>query len=239
MTRAAIVVLAALGAAVVVRAASFYWGRDALALAVVGGIGLGLAWGMVELWLRAGAASRLGREVAGLPAVADGDVIAGASGPVRAWAAAVAGGQPAPGAPVGFVPYLVGLLVMLGLFGTFLGLVETLAGARGAMLAAADVSALRSGLAGPIDGLTRAFGTSVAGVASSAVLGLAAVWVRRAERQSRRALARWAGVALAGVSPAGRQLAALSALARWGVALPAAAEALAAAVAGLQGLAAS
>ena len=37
-------------------------------------------------------------------------------------------GVPVPPAPASFASYLVGLLVMIGLLGTFLGLFETLAG---------------------------------------------------------------------------------------------------------------
>ena len=69
-------------------------------------------------------------------------------------------------------PYLVGLLVMLGMLGTFLGMVATLNGAVFALESTPDLQAIRSGLAAPIKGLGLAFGTSVAGVAASAMLGL-------------------------------------------------------------------
>jgi hypothetical protein len=79
-------------------------------------------------------------------------------------------------------PYLVGLLVMLGMLGTFLGMVVTFKGAVFALEASTDLQAIRSALAQPIKGLGLAFGTSVAGVAGSAMLGLMLAISRR-ERQ--------------------------------------------------------
>ena len=69
-------------------------------------------------------------------------------------------------------PYLLGLLVMLGMLGTFLGMVVTLNGAVFALEGTSDLQAIRSAFATPIKGLGLAFGTSVAGVATSAMLGL-------------------------------------------------------------------
>ncbi|MBL8473973.1 MAG: hypothetical protein KF778_00415 [Rhodocyclaceae bacterium] len=76
-------------------------------------------------------------------------------------------------------PYLIGLLVMLGMLGTFLGMVVTLNGAVFALEGTTDVAAIRSALAVPIKGLGLAFGTSVAGVAASASLGLMSALARR------------------------------------------------------------
>ena len=76
-------------------------------------------------------------------------------------------------------PYLVGLLVMLGMLGTFLGMVVTFKGAVFALEGSADLNAIRSALAAPIKGLGLAFGTSVAGVAASAMLGLISAICRR------------------------------------------------------------
>ncbi|HOE42067.1 MAG TPA: DUF802 domain-containing protein [Rhodoferax sp.] len=80
-------------------------------------------------------------------------------------------------------PYLVGLLVMLGMLGTFLGMVVTLNGAASSLDGTTDLQAMRFALAAPIKGLGLAFGTSVAGVASSAMLGLMAA-LSRHERMS-------------------------------------------------------
>ena len=76
-------------------------------------------------------------------------------------------------------PYLVGLLVMLGMLGTFLGMVVTLNGAVFALEGTPDLAAIRAAFATPIRGLGLAFGTSVAGVATSAVLGLLSALSRR------------------------------------------------------------
>lgn len=76
-------------------------------------------------------------------------------------------------------PYLVGLLVMLGMLGTFIGMVATLNGAVFALEGTTDLEAIRAGLAAPIKGLGLAFGTSVAGVAASAMLGLVSTLARR------------------------------------------------------------
>jgi hypothetical protein len=76
-------------------------------------------------------------------------------------------------------PYLIGLLVMLGMLGTFLGMVVTFKGAVFALEGSADLAAIRTALAAPIKGLGFAFGTSVAGVATSAMLGLMSALVRR------------------------------------------------------------
>ncbi|WP_277185229.1 DUF802 domain-containing protein [Caballeronia sp. BR00000012568055] len=76
-------------------------------------------------------------------------------------------------------PYLVGLLVLLGMLGTLLGMVVTLRGTGAALESATDLSAIRSSLAAPVTGLSFAFGTSIAGVATSAMLGLLSALCRR------------------------------------------------------------
>ncbi|RFO95831.1 hypothetical protein DIC66_16735 [Rhodoferax lacus] len=85
-------------------------------------------------------------------------------------------------------PYLVGLLVMLGMLGTFLGMMVTLNGAVFALEGTADLAAIRAAFATPIKGLGLAFGTSVAGVASSAVLGLLSALSRRERLQAAQLL---------------------------------------------------
>ncbi len=76
-------------------------------------------------------------------------------------------------------PYLVGLLVLLGMLGTFMGMVLTLKGTVLALESTADLPALRAALSAPVQGLGLAFGTSVAGVAASAMLGLVMALARR------------------------------------------------------------
>lgn len=85
-------------------------------------------------------------------------------------------------------PYLVGLLVMLGLLGTFAGMIVTLNGAASALDGSTELSVIRSALAAPIAGLSLAFGTSIAGVAASAMLGLASTLSRRERLQVSRQL---------------------------------------------------
>jgi hypothetical protein len=76
-------------------------------------------------------------------------------------------------------PYLAGLLVLLGMLGTFLGMVATLRGTGLALESSTDLEAIRASLAAPVKGLGFAFGTSVAGVATSAMLGLLSALCRR------------------------------------------------------------
>ena len=76
-------------------------------------------------------------------------------------------------------PYLVGLLVLLGMLGTLLGMMATLRGTGLALESATDLEAIRGSLASPVKGLAFAFGTSIAGVATSAMLGLLSALCRR------------------------------------------------------------
>lgn len=85
-------------------------------------------------------------------------------------------------------PYLVGLLVLLGMLGTLLGMMATLRGTGMALESATDLAAIRGSLAAPVNGLGFAFGTSIAGVASSAMLGLLSALVRRERLHAVQAL---------------------------------------------------
>ncbi|KPU98354.1 hypothetical protein APR50_02265 [Variovorax paradoxus] len=85
-------------------------------------------------------------------------------------------------------PYLAGLLVLLGMLGTFLGMVVTLNGTGAALQGATDLEAIRESLSAPVRGLGLAFGTSVAGVAASAALGLVSALCRRERLQASQAL---------------------------------------------------
>ena len=92
-----------------------------------------------------------------------------------------------------FTPYLVGLLVMLGMLGTFLGMVVTLNGAVFALEGASSVQGMRAAFSEPIKGLGLAFGTSVAGVATSAILGLMSSLARRERARAAHQLDRLMG----------------------------------------------
>lgn len=85
-------------------------------------------------------------------------------------------------------PYLTGLLVLLGMLGTFLGMVVTLHGTGTALESATDLSAVRASLAAPVKGLGLAFGTSLAGIAGSAMLGLLSALCRRERLQAAQQL---------------------------------------------------
>lgn len=85
-------------------------------------------------------------------------------------------------------PYLVGLLVLLGMLGTLLGMMVTLRGTGLALESASDLQAIRDSLAAPVKGLGFAFGTSIAGVATSAMLGLLSALCRRERLQAAQAL---------------------------------------------------
>ena len=85
-------------------------------------------------------------------------------------------------------PYLVGLLVMLGMLGTFLGMVVTLNGAVFALEGSNNIAGIRAAFSEPIKGLGLAFGTSVAGVATSAMLGLMSSLARRERAQASQSL---------------------------------------------------
>ncbi len=92
-----------------------------------------------------------------------------------------------------FTPYLVGLLVMLGMLGTFLGMVVTLNGAVFALEGASSVQGMRAAFSEPIKGLGLAFGTSVVGVATSAMLGLMSSLARRERARAAHQLDRLMG----------------------------------------------
>jgi hypothetical protein len=85
-------------------------------------------------------------------------------------------------------PYLAGMLVLLGMLGTLLGMLLTLRGTGMALQSATDLQAVRDSLAAPVEGLGVAFGTSIAGVAASAMLGLLAALCRRGRATAVRAL---------------------------------------------------
>lgn len=174
----------AVGCIVIAWIASTFLGTDNLALAVTAAIGFAYALGLWEL---------IGyrRNTAALGAVVDDDqagsdlptwlqpLPAALRGPVQRY---IEGRGVALPLPV-LTPYLVGLLVMLGLLGTFIGMVDTLSGAVGALRSGTDLEAIRSALAAPIAGLGVAFGTSVAGIAASATLGLNGTLARRERAQ--------------------------------------------------------
>jgi len=157
-------------------------GSNIPALVVTVVIGLVFAFGTVELLQFRAATASLGNGLCALQPAAKDQLTAllaalspSLQGAVRRRIEGDHAGLPAPI----FSPYLVGLLVMLGLLGTFIGMVDTLQGAVAALEGSTELGAVRAGLAAPIQGLGLAFGTSVAGVAASAMLGLNSTLSRR------------------------------------------------------------
>ncbi|RZI42640.1 DUF802 domain-containing protein [Herbaspirillum sp. HC18] len=161
-----------------------------LALAMTAFIGAVYAFGAFELRQFRQATSTLAAALAAIPEnLADLDgwlssVHPSLQNPVRLRIEGERVGLPGPA----LTPYLVGLLVMLGMLGTFLGMVVTLKGAVFALEKTTDLQAIRSALAVPVSGLGLAFGTSVAGVAASAMLGLMSAFSRRERMQAAQLL---------------------------------------------------
>lgn len=187
---------ALLGAIAVLWMALDFIGSNALALAVTVVIGFVYVLGLLELvqFRSATGSLRKALDSAGQGSAATLDDWLGHIHPSlrNSVAQRIQGERVGLPAPV-FSPYLVGLLVMLGLLGTFIGMVDTLQGAVTALEGSTELSAIRAGLAAPIQGLGLAFGTSVAGVAASAMLGLNATLSRRERMQVTRQLDTCAG----------------------------------------------
>ena len=194
MTRLVFGLASVLGAAAVIVMAGNFIGSNTLAFAVTVVIGGVFAIGVVELARFRNATLTLDGALNSLPDESSGSVDA-----LHQWLRQmdpslqhavrqrVEGDRiPLPG-PV-LTPYLVSLLVMLGLLGTFVGLVETLKGVVFALEGSSDLAAIRLALKAPMDGLGLAFGTSVAGVAASAMLGLMSTLSRYERTQATREL---------------------------------------------------
>ena len=171
----------ALGLAAVLWVAYGYLGASPLALMMTLLIAAVYAAGGLELWRFQQATASLRAALAALPdelpRLADwlARLPTGLQNPVRGRIEGERVGMPGPA----LTPYLVGLLVLLGMLGTFLGMVVTLNGAVLALETTTDLPTIRAALAAPVKGLGLAFGTSVAGVAASAMLGLVSALCRR------------------------------------------------------------
>ena len=167
-----------------------YWGSNALALTMTLLIAAFYLMGALELWRFHQATAGLAAALAAVPAPLArlGDwldqVHPSLRNPVRLRIEGERVGLPGPA----MTPYLVGLLVLLGMLGTFLGMVVTLNGAVMALESTTDLPTIRSALAAPVRGLGLAFGTSVGGVAASAMLGLLSALCRRERLQAAQRL---------------------------------------------------
>jgi hypothetical protein len=95
--------------------------------------------------------------------------------------------------------YLIGLLVFLGLLGTFWGLLDTLRAVGGVIAglsfesgdAGAVFSALRDGLQAPLTGMGTAFSSSLFGLAGALVLGFVDLQASHAQNRFYNDLEEW------------------------------------------------
>jgi len=184
MTRVLSVVAFLLGGIIVLWMGASFMGSNALAFAVTAVIAAVYIIGFTELRRFQQATRTLSNALAsidGKVSVLD-DWLALLSPTLRRSGSLRIQGEFAPLPMPMLTPYLVGLLIMLGLLGTFAGMVDTLKGAVSALEGTTELAAIREGLSAPIKGLSLAFGTSVAGVSASAMLGFISTLSRR-ERQ--------------------------------------------------------
>lgn len=214
------------GLAAVAWVASGFVGTSAFALGMtllIGAVYLGGAWelrrfGQTTVALHSAMAS------VPQPLAQLADWLPGVPAPLRQAVRQRIEGERSAFPGLALTPYLIGLLVMLGMLGTFLGMVVTFKGAVFALEGSADLNAIRAALAAPIKGLGLSFGTSVAGVATSAMLGLMATLARRERTQALRTLDALAATTLRPFSAAHQRQQSFEALQRQAEALPAAAQ---------------
>jgi hypothetical protein len=184
--------------------AAGYVGTNPLALTMTLLVAAFYAMGALELHRFRIATAGLARALAALPqplpALAPwlAQVPAALQPAVRGRIEGERAGLPGPA----LTPYLTGLLVLLGMLGTFLGMVATLKGTGAAIAGATDLQAMRASLTAPVQGLGLAFGTSVAGVAASAMLGLMSALARRERLQAAQQLDARVATSLRAFSPA-------------------------------------
>ena len=184
MSNLLFITAAALGAIAIGWMGSDFVGANTLALVVTAAIGAVYLIGIVELLRFRRATFSLDNALAGTtPQVSANEH--GLEDWLKALDPTIRGsvhlrivGERSALPPPMFTPYLVSLLVMLGLLGTFVGMVDTLGGAVSALQGSTELDAIRASLTAPMQGLGIAFGTSVAGIAGAAMLGLMSTLVR-------------------------------------------------------------
>ncbi len=100
--------------------------------------------------------------------------------------------------------YLAGLLVFLGLLGTFWGLLETVSsvggvirGLRTGAEAGVLFDELKAGLAAPLAGMGLSFSASLFGIAGSLMLGFLELQVAQSQRRFRNEVESWLGASTA------------------------------------------
>ncbi|MEI2453508.1 DUF802 domain-containing protein [Lysobacter firmicutimachus] len=224
------------GLAAIAWVAAGYVGHHPLALSVALLIGACYCVGAFELYRYREATVSLQRALDGLsaPPPSLGEWLERlAPGLRQAVRLRVEGERVALPAPA-LTPYLVGLLVLLGMLGTLLGMMVTLRGTGLALESAADLQAVRDSIAAPVAGLGFAFGTSIAGVAASAMLGLLSALCRRQRAQAVQGLDAAIATGLRGYSKAQRREDAFKLMQRQADAMPALIDRLQAAMAALE-----
>jgi hypothetical protein len=109
--------------------------------------------------------------------------------------------------------YLGGLLVFLGLLGTFWGLLDTVSSVgnvikslRTGAEAGVLFDELKAGLAAPLAGMGLSFSSSLFGIAGSLVLGFLELQVAQSQRRFRNEIESWLGTRTATASFAGPAL---------------------------------
>lgn len=177
---------------------------------ILGSLFVGILVALREIW-RIQSEARAATRVAAAPAEANigrGEVIAPLAGVLPALAARSL--APAQAASIlesiavrlddgrEVLRYLAGLLVFLGLLGTFWGLLETVSSV-GAVISTLRTGAeagvlfdeLKAGLAAPLAGMGLSFSSSLFGIAGSLVLGFLELQVGQAQRRFRNEIESW------------------------------------------------
>jgi hypothetical protein len=177
---------------------------------ILGALFVGVLIALRELWRLHSEARAASRLAAAPAAVERGQVIA----PLGAVLPALERGTLAPSQAVSTLEsvavrlddgrevlrYLTGLLVFLGLLGTFWGLLDTV-GSVGTVIKSLRTGAeagvlfdeLKAGLAAPLAGMGLSFSSSLFGIAGSLILGFLDLQVAQAQRRFRNELESWLG----------------------------------------------
>ena len=140
------------GLATVVWVGTGYVGTNALALAITALIGVAYLVGALELKRFHDATASLAHAVADMPTPPPSlgawlePLHPSLRNSVRLRIEGERIGLPGPA----LTPYLAGLLVLLGMLGTFLGMVVTLNGTGAALDSATDLDAIRASLSAPL-----------------------------------------------------------------------------------------
>ena len=169
---------------------------------------------LIAVIIAFGQVMRLSREVAFVNAAAAGETARKPAlllKPLSRAIAARTGGNPVPGTGMvldtiaarldegrEMLRYIAGILILLGLLGTFWGLIDTLSavggvikGMRGGGDAGVMFDELKSGLAVPLSGIGLAFSASLFGLASSLITGFLELQAGQAHARFHNELQDW------------------------------------------------